>query len=211
MTSTATTVSPEQTAMIKAMMSEYDIHLAIDTSGSMAGPHQGYSSRWAAAKELATQINSAAREIDTDGINLVTFGATVKTYTNVTNEQIDAVFAAGPNGGTPLTEGLNALFQVAGSSPKKDLCVVLTDGEPANADTAMKALIAQANSQTADDDCTVLFIQLGNDAGATKFLTKMDDELPKMGAKFDIVDAVTCDQVYAAPSFAHVLQAAITG
>lgn len=206
---TSSTPNPQATSMIKALMSEYDIHLGIDSSGSMAGAHPGYSSRWAAAKELTTQINAAAKEIDTDGINLVTFGATVQTYDNVTDEQINAVFEAGPNGGTPLTEGLQALFKVAGSSPKKDLVVILTDGEPANKDSAAAAIIKQANSQSADDDLTVLFIQLGNDSSATAYLKSLDDGLKS--AKFDIVDAVTCDEVYAAPSFAHVLQAAIVG
>ena len=99
----------------------------------------------------------------------------------------------------------------AGASPKKDLILILTDGEPdgGTKPAIAKTIIEQANSQDADDDCTICFIQLGNDAGATAFLKSLDDDLK--GAKFDIVDAITAEDVYKAPSLAHVLKAAITG
>jgi hypothetical protein len=38
-------------------------------------------------------------------------------------------------------------------------------------------------------------VQVGSDAQATKFLKILDDELQGVGAKFDIVDTVTIDDM----------------
>jgi hypothetical protein len=207
----AATATPEQTAMVKALMSEYDIHLLIDSSGSMNYPHitGQHQTRWQVANELCATISAAAKEIDGDGINIVTFGADTITYNNVTPDTLPSIFTKLPTGSTPLHLGLDAIFKVAGGTSKKDMIVCLTDGCPDNPQAAAASIVAQANSQTADDDCTVLFIQVGNDASATSYLKMLDDNLK--GSKFDIVDAVTAEDVYKAPSIAHLLQAAITG
>ena len=36
---------------------------------------------------------------------------------------------------------------------------------------------------------------MGEDLAATQFLKKLDDELESVGAKFDIVDTKTCDDL----------------
>ena len=69
--------------------------------------------------------------------------------------------------------------------------------------------IQQANSQANDDDCTVLFVQVGDDAAATRFLQSLDDDLA--GAKFDIVDAKTVTEADAFNSTAELIVAAIEG
>lgn len=202
-------MNPSQIAA--ALMSEYDIHFLIDASGSMGAPHKtgGSQTRWDAAREIVTQFAVEALKIDTDGLNVITFGNKTKTYSVTDIGVIGTIFDAGPNGSTPLHDGLTAAFAVAGSSPKKDVVVVFTDGTPDDPAAARKVIINQVNSQTNDDDCTVLFVQLGNDASATSYLKSLDDDLVKAGAKFDAVDAKTADEVYAASSIAELIQAAL--
>lgn len=192
-------------------MSEYDIHFLIDASGSMLYPQVAGKpqTRWDAAKEVVGQFVSEALQIDTDGLNLITFGGKTKTYANADLSVVNDIFTAGPGGSTPLHEGLAQAFSVAGSSPKKDVIICFTDGQPDDPDAAKKVLVKQANSQKADDDCTVLFIQLGDDAGATTFLKSLDDDLKPAGAQFDIVDVKTTADVYAASSIAELIQAAL--
>ena len=212
MNATTQTQNSEEAAIFKAIMSEYDIHIGFDFSGSMAAPHKDGASRISVAKELAMQMTAAALEIDTDGIDLVKFNNGKAEHVKATDmTSVDKMFSEAPNGGTPLLQGLQTLLKNAGASPKKDLILILTDGEPdgGTKPAIAKTIIEQANSQEADDDCTICFIQLGNDAGATAFLKSLDDDLK--GAKFDIVDAITAEDVYKAPSLAHVLKAAITG
>ena len=200
------------TQQIIARLSEYDFVVAIDTSGSMAEPNKAGSSttRWEAVQETAMTFIRDVQQIDQDGLGLVLFGRQVESFDNVTADKAREVFAThSPRGSTPLAEALDAAFALAGKSDKKDFILVFTDGVPNDRDAAAKRIIQQANSQANDDDCTVLFVQVGDDAAATAYLRKLDDDL--RGAKFDIVDAKTVAEADAFNSTAELIVAAIEG
>ncbi len=200
------------TQQIIARLSEYDFVVAIDTSGSMAEPDKAGSSttRWEAVQETAMTFIRDVQQIDQDGLGLVLFGRQVVSFDNVTADKAREVFAThSPRGSTPLAEALDAAFALAGKSDKKDFIVVFTDGVPDDRDAAAKRIIQQANSQANDDDCAVLFVQVGDDAAATRFLQSLDDELA--GAKFDIVDAKIVTEADAFNSTAELIVAAIEG
>ena len=200
------------TQQIIARLSEYDFVVAIDTSGSMAEPNKAGSSRtrWEAVQETAMTFIRDVQQIDQDGLGLVLFGRQVESFDNVTADKAREVFAThSPRGSTPLAEALDAAFALAGKSDKKDFIVVFTDGVPDDEAAAAKRIIQQANSQANDDDCTVLFVQVGDDAAATAYLRKLDDGLT--GAKFDIVDAKTVTEADAFNSTAELIVAAIEG
>ena len=46
-----------------------------------------------------------------------------------------------------------------------------------------------------DEELAISMIQVGNDTQATRFLKALDDELEGVGAKFDIVDTITIDEM----------------
>lgn len=160
-------------------------------------------------QESVLNIARAANKIDGDGIGLVIFGGTkISASDNLKNDAIKAAFAQrNPGGSTPLAEALTAALALAGKSDKKDLVIVFTDGVPDNQAAATDVIRKQANGQATDDACTILFIQVGKDAAATKYLRSLDDGLA--GAKFDIVDAKTIDEVEQFASIAELLVAAI--
>jgi Mg-chelatase subunit ChlD len=167
-----------------AVLSEYDFIVVIDKSGSMADPVKAGSSvtRWEAVQESAMTLVRDVEKFDSDGLGLVLFSGSGIV-------SLDGVASNSPRGSTPLAEALTAALKLAGKSDKKDFIVVFTDGVPDDKDAAAKVIINQANSQETDDACTILFIQVGDDAGAGAYLKKLDDDLS--GAKFDIVDAKT--------------------
>ena len=191
-------------------LSEFDFVIAIDTSGSMGEPVKTGSSttRWEAVQESAMAMIRDVQKIDQDGLGLVLFGAKVESFDGVTADKAREVFAShGPRGTTPLAQALGAAFALAGKSDKKDMIIVFTDGVPDDRKAAADAIIKQANSQANDDDCTVLFIQVGDDAAATAYLKSLDDDLSD--AKFDIVDAKTVAEADAFSSTAELVAAAI--
>lgn len=200
------------TQQITARLSEFDFVVAIDTSGSMGEPVKAGSSttRWEAVQESAMTFIRDMQGIDQDGLGLVLFGRNVESFDGVTADKAREVFANhSPRGTTPLAEALDACFALAGKSDKKDFIVVFTDGVPDDRAAAAKRIIAQSNSQEADDDCTVLFIQIGDDNGATAYLQSLDDDLT--GAKFDIVDVKTVKEADQFNSTAEMIVAAIEG
>lgn len=193
-------------------LSEFDFVIGIDTSGSMGEPVKAGSdkSRWEAVQESAIAMIRDVQQIDQDGLGLVLFGSKVESFDGVTVDKAREIFATrSPRGTTPLAEALDACFALAGKSDKKDVIIIFTDGVPDDKAAAAARIIKQANSQAADDDCTVLFIQVGDDASATKYLQSLDDDLGD--AKFDIVDAKTVAEADAFNSTAELVVAAIAG
>lgn len=193
-------------------LSEFDFIIAVDASGSMGETDTANGlSRWESAQETVTAICRDLQKLDSDGLDVVLFsGSTVTSFPGVTVDKVKEVFASrSPRGSTPLTQALQASIELAGKSDKKDFIIVLTDGVPDSSETARELILAQANSQTADDELTILFIQVGRDAAATQWLKQLDDNLT--GAKFDIVDAKTVEEVEAFATTTDLILAAING
>ncbi len=194
-----------------AKLSEFDYVVVIDKSGSMAEPVKpgDTRSRYEAVQESALGFARDVGKLDSDGIDVVMFsGSGTVSHTGVTADTVKDVFAQyQPRGGTPLAEALTEALKLAGKSDKKDFIVVFTDGEPDDKAAAAKVIIDAANRQETDDALTILFVQVGDDAGATKYLRSLDDDLT--GAKFDIVDAKTVAEADAFPTAAHLILAAI--
>lgn len=176
--------------------------LLIDQSGSM-GEQVGRSnktSRWAYAKESALALARKLDTIDTDGIDVYTFNKSFQKFTGVNADKVAQIFSQNqPMGGTDfvpvVTDALNVHF--AGNKPTT--IIILTDGEPSSGQEGQKALakliIGAANKIEGDAELAIQFIQVGDDPAATSFLKKLDDDLQSAGAKFDIVDSKTVDDL----------------
>ncbi len=194
-------------------LSEYDFVVAIDTSGSMGEPVKAGSTitRWEAVQESALTIIRDVEKLDSDGIGLVLFGGpNIKSFDGVTSDKAREVFAgAGPRGSTPLAQALTAALALAGKSDKKDFIVVFTDGVPDDRSAAAQVIRDASHAQESDDSLTILFVQVGDDHGATAYLKSLDDDLK--GCKFDIVDAKIVPEVDAFASTVELILAAIDG
>lgn len=193
-----------------AKLSEFDFIAVIDASGSMGETDMpGGKSRWDYMQETATAFCRDIEKFDSDGIDVVLFsGASVAPFQGVTSAKVKDVFATrSPRGSTPLAEALTAALALAGKSDKKDFIIVFTDGVPDDKDAAANVIRNAANASETDDALTILFVQVGRDAGATAYLRSLDDDL--QGAKFDIVDAKTMDEAEAFATTADLIVAAI--
>lgn len=199
------------TEAIANKLSEYDFIVAIDTSGSMGEPVKAGSpvTRWESVQEAAMTFIRDIEKIDQDGIGLVLFGGSnIKSFDNVTSQVARDVFAsASPRGSTPLAEALTAALTLAGKSDKKDFVLVFTDGVPDDRSAAANVIRKASHAQESDDSLTILFVQVGDDRGATAYLESLDNDLS--GCKFDIVDAKTVAQAEAFSTTADLVLAAI--
>jgi len=192
-------------------LGEYDFIVVVDKSGSMGEPVKAGSStsRWEAVQESAMTFVRDVEKFDSDGLGLILFsGSSIASFDGVTSATIgDAFKQNSPRGTTPLAEALTAALKLAGKSDKKDFIVVFTDGVPDDKAAAAKVITDQANSQETDDALTILFVQVGDDAGAAAYLRSLDDDLK--GAKFDIVDAKTMAEADAFASTSELVLHAI--
>lgn len=183
-------------------MGNVDVEIIVDKSGSMTTcDAAGGKSRWKYAEESTLALATLADQVDQDGIAVVPFSNNYKVYEGVTAAKVAQVWQENsPMGGTdlaaPLKDRLAAHMARRAAGGTKNTCIlVITDGEP-NDRKAVKQVIIDATKQMqADEELAICFVQVGNDAGATSFLTELDDTLQSDGAKFDIVDTVKIDEV----------------
>jgi hypothetical protein len=116
-------------------LTDYDIVLVVDDSSSMRRPstsQQGVGSqtRWEELKETLQVMIEVACCLDADGVDVHFLNMdTLRNVTSVKDPSLQAAFARGPQGGTPLTE---TVLRVAGelSGNRPVIMVILTDGEP---------------------------------------------------------------------------------
>ncbi|AFZ02823.1 vWA domain-containing protein [Calothrix sp. PCC 6303] len=200
------------------MLENRDYTLIIDKSGSMATPDQkGGKNRWSAAQESTFALASKCEQFDPDGITVYVFSGKFKRYENVTSLKVSQIFQENdPSGTTDLagvlkhaTDSYFARKNNKESKPNGEIILVITDGEPDDRKAVMRVIIEASRQMERDEELAISFIQVGNDPQATRFLKVLDDELQSAGAKFDICDTITMDDMEDI-SLSEVLMNAIT-
>jgi uncharacterized protein with von Willebrand factor type A (vWA) domain len=200
------------------MLDNRDYTLIIDKSGSMSTRDQeGNKSRWVVMQESAFALASKCEELDPDGMTVYVFSGRFKRYDNVTADKVLKIFQENdPSGRTDLAavlqDALANYFQrksAGNTKPNGEMILVVTDGEPDDRKAVMKVIIEASRKMERDEELAISFIQVGRDADATRFLKVLDDELQGAGAKFDLVDTITMDDMEEM-TLSEVLMNAIT-
>jgi len=181
-----------------------DYTLIIDKSGSMSAREQpSGKSRWEIMQESTLALTRKCEQLDPDGINIYLFSGKFKKFESVTSDKVEQIFQENdPAGTTNLAAVLQAAtddyFQrkAAGTAkPEGETILVVTDGEPDDRKAVMRAIIEASRKMERDEELGLSIIQVGSDATASKFLKLLDDELQSAGAKFDICDTLTLDDM----------------
>lgn len=186
-----------------------DYVLIIDKSGSMATRDcPNGKTRWEYCQESTFALASKMETLDPDGIDLYVFSGGFKKYYNVTSDKVGQIFKENePSGSTALDSVLQDAIDGYFANPKNHMTImVVTDGEPNDQEAVKKVIVGASNKLDADEQLAISFIQIGKDEGAKKYLKTLDDDLK--GAKFDIVDAKTMDEIENM-TLSEVLEAAI--
>ena len=186
------------------MLENRDYTLIIDKSGSMATKDQkGGRTRWVAAQESTLALASKCEQFDPDGITIYVFSGKFKRYENVTSGKVAQIFQENdPSGTTDLagvlkhaTDDYLQRKAVGQTKPSGETILVVTDGEPDDRKAVMKVIIEASRRIDRDEELAISFIQVGTDQQATRFLKVLDDELQSAGAKFDICDTITMEDM----------------
>ncbi|WP_254567777.1 VWA domain-containing protein [Oscillatoria sp. HE19RPO] len=200
------------------MVENRDYTLIIDKSGSMSIPDQpGGKTRWQVAQESTLALARKCEEFDPDGITIYLFSGRFQRYDNVTAAKVDQIYQENePMGRTNLAavlqDAVNQYFQRKSSGqtkPNGETILVVTDGEPDDRKAVMEVIIKASRQMDRDEELAISMIQVGNDAQATRFLKALDDDLQGVGAKFDIVDTITMDDMEETPLKEVLLRAIV--
>jgi hypothetical protein len=195
-----------------------DYSLIIDRSASMGTPDQrGGKTRWEVIQEATLELARQCEKIDPDGITVYVFAGRFKRYDNVTTSKVEQIFQENfPAGGTNLDgvlrDALDNYFQRkenGSAKPSGEIILVVTDGAPDDKPPVIEVIVEATRRIERDSELGISFIQIGSDPEATRFLKELDDDLGKNGAKYDICDTLTFDDLEDIPPH-EVLFRAIT-
>ncbi|HEY9729113.1 MAG TPA: VWA domain-containing protein [Chroococcales cyanobacterium] len=186
------------------MLNNRDYTLIVDCSGSMSTPDQlEGTSRWTFLKESTLALARKCEELDSDGITVYVFSNHFNRYEHVTSSQVEQIFQENePQGGTNLTsvlqDAINHYFQRKAAGQTKangETIIVVTDGEPDDRMGVADAIVNASRRIERDEELAILFIQVGSEPKVTKALRSLDEQLIGIGAKFDLVDTITFEDM----------------
>jgi uncharacterized protein with von Willebrand factor type A (vWA) domain len=181
-----------------------DYTLIIDKSGSMSTPDgAGGRSRWETAQESTLALARKCEQFDPDGLTVYLFSSRKKRYDKVTSAKVAQIFQENDPAGTTdlagvLKDATDTYFQnkAAGQTkPGGETILVITDGEPDDRKAVMRVIIEASRQMERDEELAISIIQVGSDAIASQFLKALDDQLQGAGAKFDICDTLSMDDM----------------
>lgn len=187
-----------------SIVEQRDYTLIIDKSGSMSSPERpGGKSRWLAVQESTLALAQKCEELDPDGITVYLFSGQFKRYDNVTSDKVMQIFAEHqPMGKTDLAgvlyDALDNYFQrkeAGQAKPNGETILIVTDGEPSDRKSVMRLIVEASQKIDRDEELGISLIQVGRDKLAMQFLKALDDQLEGAGAKFDIVDTITLEDM----------------
>jgi len=180
-----------------------DYVLAIDRSGSMGTRDCNNKSRWDASREATEAIANKVAPLDPDGIKVVAFGSSVKIFDNTTPDKVTQIYReVEPMGGTALDKALHQIFEdyatrkrKGQTKPNGEILLVMTDGVPDDEEAVAREIVKFTKILDQDNEYGIEFVQVGSDAHASAYLKRLDDHLEKEGAKFDIVNTKTMEEL----------------
>ena len=187
-----------------SLIENRDYTLIIDKSGSMStGDQPGGKTRWQAAEESTLALAQECEQFDPDGITVYLFSGRFRRYDNVTSDKVTKIYQDNePMGKTDLasvlSDAVNDYFRrksVGETKPNGETIVVITDGEPNDRKAVMRVIIEASQQLDKEDELGISLIQVGKNRKVTQYLKALDDQLESAGAKFDIVDTVTIDEM----------------
>jgi hypothetical protein len=187
-----------------ALVRDRDYTLIIDKSGSLAIDDDGDGkTRWEIAQESTIALAKKCDQIDTDGITVYLFSGRFRRYDNVTAEKIEQIYQENEPMGksdlkSVLKDALDNYFQRKANGeakPNGETILIITDGVPNEPKEIIRLIIEASQKIERDEELGISFIQVGKDTKATEYLKALDDQLESAGAKFDIVDTVTIEDM----------------
>jgi len=97
-----------------------------------------------------------------------------------------------------LQDALNNYFQRKAEGSAKlngETMLIITDGIPDEPKEIIRLIIDATHKIDRDEELGISFIQIGKDKKATEYFKALDDLLQDAGAKYDIVDTITIDDI----------------
>lgn len=187
-----------------SVLLDRDYTLIIDRSRSMSILDRfEQKPRWDLIRESTLALATLCEHFDPDGITVYLFSDEFQRYEKVTSERVAQIFQRHqPQGKSNLAavlkDATDKYFERRAtgiSKPNGELIVIVTGGEIEGAEAVKQVVINAANQLNRDEELGIELIQVGEDSAVTEFFKVLDRELQMAGAKYDICNTVTFEDM----------------
>ncbi|MBT9313583.1 vWA domain-containing protein [Leptothoe kymatousa] len=168
----------------------------------------GFEHRWQRAHAHLLRVAEQCYALATHGLTVYRQSAAdgdFQAHQNVNVANFESLMANAPMASqvelTPvLTTVLEQYFAAKARAQlpaNGEIVLVLLDSEPTDRLAIAKQIVAASQKLDHNDELGIGWVQVGDDFITKGFLVTLDDNLREKGAKFDIVDHKTIDQIIA--------------
>ena len=173
-----------------------DYSVLVDASSSMRtidrhiiGQCDQQQDRWNQAREVLEFLVPEVVKRDEDGISLYFFSTGYRKFTHVNSalEVKEKFSSTRPKGGTQLADALEDAV-IPDNRGRPETILVITDGAPEKRRAVEKLLVNASEATEYSDDLRVVFVQVGFDAEASRWLSTLD---ARLGCPEGVVNTAT--------------------
>ncbi len=184
-------------------LAQYSIEVIIDISGSM-GQEDG-TDGMSKFEWCHNQVRTLAQKLAPFNrkLTITTFNPHFQTYEDCEPGKLEEIYSeTRPSGGTdlvdPLQSRLDRIASKYAGTNERALIVVITDGMPnipSDPKLVNDAIIRYTHHMDNPEKVKIAFLQIGDTFEGKDFCIDLDDNLVNEGAKYDIVDTETFDEL----------------
>ncbi len=209
---------PELLGPAIRLLGNYDCYLVVDVSGSMSSPissiapsfpstssgNSGSSSKlskWSWCQDQSNSFYNDVAKFMPQGITVVPFNDKFSVAPNLKGNQISSLFSQlGPEGGTDIAGPLDyILSEYLDKKQRKQktrpiAIAVMTDGE-CGLQEISDTIIDATHKMTHPKEIVITFLSIGDTTTGSPVLRALDDDLVSAGAKYDIVDTRSFEEL----------------
>jgi hypothetical protein len=181
----------------------YDIELILDITGSM-NDHDG-TGNMSKFEWCHEQVRTLAQKLAPykKTFTITTFNTSYDTQSSCDPGRVEQIYSSiKPIGGTDLVDPLmarcEACLERQRGSGQPQLIAIISDGlpnVPKDPKVVNRALVEFSQRLTKPGEITITFLQIGDTFDGRDFCLDLDENLTNEGAKYDMVNTKTFDQL----------------
>jgi hypothetical protein len=183
--------------MNEAVLQDRDYTVIIARPEPLTGSLPELESRWHLAESAIVRLAQKCEELDPDGITIYMATAPLVKYENVTSAIVAEILKSGYVADrldlfTSLSAAIDDYFERKEDELTKEngeIIAVFLEGETCDRGDLVQLLLKTSRQMDRNEELGIVFAQVGEDPVASGFLQALDDDLHRMGAKFDLVDS----------------------
>ncbi len=187
-----------------AALQKRDYTLLVDQSFSMSEFEDSEEkSRWEMMQDSTLALATQCEHFDPNGITVYLFAAEFQRYDHVTSEKVAQMFKTHrPQGkanlATALKHATAQYFKRRATETAQvngEIILVVTAGEIEDPEAVRQVIIDAADQLYSDEELGIELIQVGSNRQAAQFFKALDQDLKRVGAKFDICHTVSLEDI----------------